>query len=134
MTTVTCVHHAVFCSFLPWVSIGQVADLDAFVEANVTTVADWDANFKMLKVKRRDSEKLPDFQKVDCVTVSLVPFKSSVEDQMQACGGFALMLACLRQDSQVSSCRFYQLCCVCFTCLIFMCECGRTRGLLLLCG
>jgi hypothetical protein len=28
-----------------------VADLDAFVEANVTTVADWDANFKMLKVQ-----------------------------------------------------------------------------------
>jgi hypothetical protein len=36
--------------YVSWVILGQVADLDAFVEANVTTVADWDANFKMLKV------------------------------------------------------------------------------------
>lgn len=72
-------------------SIGQVPDLDAFVEANVTTVADWDANFKMLKVKRRDSEKLPDFQKVDCVNVSLAPFKSSVEDQLQV---IQMLLCC----------------------------------------
>ena len=64
-------------------AIGQIADFDAFVEANVTSVGDWDANFKMLKVKRRDSEKLPDFQKVDCVSVSLAPFKAAVEDQLQ---------------------------------------------------
>ncbi len=37
--------------YVSWVILGQVADLDAFVEANVTTVADWDANFKMLKVQ-----------------------------------------------------------------------------------
>ena len=38
------------CRYLSWVALGQVPDIDAFVEANVTTVADWDANFKMLKV------------------------------------------------------------------------------------
>jgi hypothetical protein len=37
--------------YLSWVALGQVADLDTFVETHVTTVADWDANFKMLKVR-----------------------------------------------------------------------------------
>ena len=68
---------------MSWVALGQVPDIDAFVEANVTTVADWDANFKMLKVRRKESEKLPDFQKVDCVSVSFAPFKAAVEDQLQ---------------------------------------------------
>ncbi len=71
------------CRYLSWVALGQVPDIDAFVEQNVTSVADWDANFKMLKLRRKESEKLPDFQKVDCVSVSFAPFKASVEDQMQ---------------------------------------------------
>jgi hypothetical protein len=75
--------NGVWRSFSSWVLLGQVADMDAFVETNVTTVADWDANFKMLKLRRRESEKLPDFQKVDCITVSFAPFKAAVEDQMQ---------------------------------------------------
>ena len=34
----------------------------------------------MLKQKRKELKKLPDSQKVDCITVNLVPFKSGVED------------------------------------------------------
>ena len=36
-----------------------------------------------LQARRKDSEKLPDFQKVDCVSVSFAPFKAAVEDQLQ---------------------------------------------------
>jgi hypothetical protein len=36
-----------------------------------------------LQTRRKDSEKLPDFQKVDCVSVSFAPFKAAVEDQLQ---------------------------------------------------
>lgn len=34
----------------------------------------------MLKQKRKELKKLPDSQKVDCITVNLVPFKAGVED------------------------------------------------------
>jgi hypothetical protein len=34
----------------------------------------------MLKTKRKELKKLPDSQKVDCITVNLVPFKGGVED------------------------------------------------------
>jgi len=66
-----------------WAVLSSVQDLDAYVEEHVTTVADWDVNFKMLKVKRKEAERLPDFRKVDCVSVSLAPFKASIEGQMQ---------------------------------------------------
>lgn len=66
-----------------WVVLGRVPDLDAYVEANVNTIAQWDANFKQLKLRRKECDKLPDFHKVDCVTVSAAPFRAAVEDQMQ---------------------------------------------------
>jgi len=34
----------------------------------------------MLRQKRRELKKLPDSQKVDCITVNLVPFKGGVDD------------------------------------------------------
>ncbi|CAE7860817.1 DYH1B, partial [Symbiodinium sp. KB8] len=64
------------------VALGKV-DLEKFVATHVTTVADYEVNFKMLKAKRKESEKLPDFYKIDCVTVSATPFRAAVEDHMQ---------------------------------------------------
>jgi dynein heavy chain 2 len=65
-----------------WMVLGAVADLDAFVEEHVKTVEDWDQNFKGLKAKRKDAEKIPDFSKIDCINVSAAPFKSVLEDHM----------------------------------------------------
>ena len=49
--------------------------------------------FKCLKERRKRADKeLPDTQKFDCVTVSLPPFKSALEDLMQRFSD-ALMLA-----------------------------------------
>ena len=47
----------------PWVALGAI-DVDAFVEERVKTVADFDANFRALRERRREAEKLPDFTKV----------------------------------------------------------------------
>jgi hypothetical protein len=43
-------------------------------------VEDWESNFAMLKLKRKELKKLPDQTKVDCITVNLIPFKSGIED------------------------------------------------------
>ena len=65
-----------------WAALSGV-DLEAYVESNVTAVADWDINFKMLKMRRKEAERLPDFTKVDCINVSMVPFKAAIEGLMQ---------------------------------------------------
>lgn len=66
-------------SFREWTVLAMV-DLDVFVEENVQEAADFDLNFKMIKAKKKDCEKLQDFEKVDCIRVSCSPFKSTVED------------------------------------------------------
>lgn len=44
---------------------------------------DWDSNLKTLKAKRKEVEKVPDFVKLDCLTVSFLPFKQGIEQYMQ---------------------------------------------------
>jgi dynein heavy chain 2 len=87
-------------SLADWMVLGMVPDLDAYVEENVTEVSAWDANFKALKVKRKEAEKIADFSKVDCVNVSTAPFKSVLEDHMQRFGD-ALTLS-LRKSVMVN--------------------------------
>ena len=38
-----------------------------------------DAAYKQLKVRRKEAEKLPNYEKVDCVNVSLGPLKAALE-------------------------------------------------------
>ena len=64
---------------MPWTILGTI-DLQAYIEQNFKTVDDWETNFQMLKSKRKELKKLPDSQKVDCITVNLIPFKGGVED------------------------------------------------------
>ncbi len=65
-----------------WVILGQV-DLDQYVEANVVRPDEYVANFKALRAKRKDIERLPDQEKIDCCSVSLLPFKGFLEDLLQ---------------------------------------------------
>jgi dynein heavy chain 2 len=65
-----------------WASLGTV-DIDQFIEANCTTPDEYIANFKTLRIKRKDIDKLPDVEKVDCCTVVLTPFKGFLEDLFQ---------------------------------------------------
>ena len=67
--------------YLPWVRLGQV-DMDRLVETKVVSVDEFLANFKGLRVKRKDIEKLPDVEKIGCITISLIPLKSQLDDLM----------------------------------------------------
>jgi dynein heavy chain 2 len=66
--------------YAKYAQLGSIPDLDVFVEANVTTTDEFSANFKELRVRRKECDKLPDFEKIDCCTVSLMPFKAYLDD------------------------------------------------------
>ena len=74
---------AVVDLYQPWTVLGNIDDLDAYVDTHVTEVPHYDANFRMLKSKKKEAEKLPDFTRIDCVRISLAPFKATLDDQMQ---------------------------------------------------
>ncbi|CAN0042899.1 unnamed protein product [Ascophyllum nodosum] len=65
-----------------WMVLGQ-ADLDGFVDSHVNTTVEFEENFKAIKSKRKEADKLPDVIKIDCITVSLFQFKVCIEDQLQ---------------------------------------------------
>ncbi|XP_065833043.1 cytoplasmic dynein 2 heavy chain 1-like isoform X2 [Oscarella lobularis] len=68
--------------FRDWVILGQI-DLEALVDEQLETVQDWEKNFRELKAKGREAEKLPSSIKVDCVVVSTVPVKATIDDHIQ---------------------------------------------------
>ncbi len=97
---------ALIAKYRPWVAIGlHEGSLDDLVDACATEAADFEANFKVLKAKRKEAEKLPATEKVDCITVNLTrtfpqltpllplqvdcitinlaPSKAAVDDQQQ---------------------------------------------------
>ncbi|KAK3283536.1 hypothetical protein CYMTET_8768 [Cymbomonas tetramitiformis] len=65
-----------------WVALGTV-DLDEFCDQNLDEVADWENNFRMLKLASKDAEKLPTEAKVDCYQVNMMPAKTAVEEQLK---------------------------------------------------
>lgn len=69
-------------NYAPWTVLGSI-DLEALIEQHVKTVKDVENNLKLLKQKRKELEKLQDTQKVHCFEVSLVPLKTTIEDQLQ---------------------------------------------------
>lgn len=80
----------ILAKYQEWTLLGQV-DLDAYVEQHVKTSDEYVANFKMLRTKRKDIDKLPDVEKVDCCSVSLVPFKSFLDDLLLRAGDILLI-------------------------------------------
>ena len=44
--------------FSDWVVLGYM-DMDKLADDNLTIVADWELNIKMIKVKGKEAEKLP---------------------------------------------------------------------------
>ncbi|CAM9184751.1 unnamed protein product, partial [Discosporangium mesarthrocarpum] len=65
-----------------WVVLGMV-DLDSYVDKHVSSAEGYELNYRILRLRRKEAEKLPEAAKVDCVTVSLSPFKATLEDQLQ---------------------------------------------------
>lgn len=76
-------------------------DIDDCVEANMKEVEDWEANFKLVKTRGREVDRLiPSEEKVDCITVNLQEFKSTAEDLLKR---FTDALSnSLRKSAQVS--------------------------------
>jgi dynein heavy chain 2 len=68
--------------FKDWVVLGMV-DVESLVETRLTEVSDWEDNFKSLKAKGREVEKLPSVIKIDCITVSTSPTKTAIDDMIQ---------------------------------------------------
>ncbi|XP_067663541.1 cytoplasmic dynein 2 heavy chain 1-like isoform X1 [Haliotis asinina] len=74
--------YAVMDQFKDWVVLGSL-DLDQFVLDNLVEISDWEKNFKALKTRGRDAEKLPSQIKVDCITVNTTPVKAVIDDHIQ---------------------------------------------------
>ncbi|ESO93665.1 hypothetical protein LOTGIDRAFT_209197 [Lottia gigantea] len=93
---------SVIHQFKDWIILGSL-DLDKFVEDNLTDIHQWEKNFKALKVRGRDAEKLPSQIKVDCITVNTTPVKAVIDDHIQRL--FDALLNSLRRSivSEVGS-------------------------------
>ena len=68
--------------FKEWVVLGMV-DIDALTETKLNQVSHWEENFKAIKAKGRDAEKLPSTIKIDCITVNTMPTKNAIDDLVQ---------------------------------------------------
>uniref|UniRef100_A0A8R1DG42 Cytoplasmic dynein 2 heavy chain 1 n=1 Tax=Caenorhabditis japonica TaxID=281687 RepID=A0A8R1DG42_CAEJA len=65
-----------------WLVISQV-DLEELIEENLKTAADWELQFKILKTKAREAERLPHELKFECILVSTAGVKAAIEDAIQ---------------------------------------------------
>ncbi|XP_057206860.1 cytoplasmic dynein 2 heavy chain 1 isoform X3 [Triplophysa rosa] len=83
--------------FKDWVVLGQV-DVDVLVEKHLHSVQDWERNFKALKAKGKEAERLPSTEKVDCITVNCEPVRMVVDDLIQSL--FDALLSSLRRSIQ----------------------------------
>ena len=68
--------------YKPWVVLGKV-NIETLVEENLKEVVDWEHNFRVLKQKRKEVEKLAESHKVHCFYISTTPLKAAIEDQLQ---------------------------------------------------
>ena len=67
-----------------WVAVGALENLDAFVDEHCDEVADYEANFKALRERRRVAERVPLSVQVDCYLISLAPVRAAIEEQLKA--------------------------------------------------
>ncbi|PNI44695.1 DYNC2H1 isoform 3 [Pan troglodytes] len=80
-----------------WIVIGQV-DMEALVEKHLFTVHDWEKNFKALKIKGKEVERLPSAVKVDCLNINCNPVKTVIDDLIQKL--FDLLVLSLKKSIQ----------------------------------
>ncbi|NXV90779.1 DYHC2 protein, partial [Calonectris borealis] len=68
--------------FKEWIVIGQV-DMEALVKTHLSSKQDWEKNFKALKVRGKEAERLPSTIRIDCLTVNCNPVKTVIDDFIQ---------------------------------------------------
>ena len=69
-------------SYKHWCVLGRV-NIENLVEEKIKTIADFEHNFKTLRQKRKDIERIPDTHKIHCFSISTTPLKSALEDHLQ---------------------------------------------------
>ena len=80
-------------------ALGRV-DIEEFVEKHLKNTSEFEDNFKALKIRGADIEKLPGQIKIDCIVVNVNPFKLSCEDLLQQLQD--ALTHCLRSRCQQS--------------------------------
>ncbi len=69
--------------YMPWVALASI-EINDFIEENLTDVEDYEANFRILKARGRDVDKLSDVEKVDCINVDTSGVKAAAEELLKA--------------------------------------------------
>ncbi|XP_075448514.1 cytoplasmic dynein 2 heavy chain 1 isoform X2 [Ascaphus truei] len=90
---------AVIDRFKEWVVIGQV-DVEVLMDKYLSNVHDWEKNFKALKVRGKEAERLPSTIKVDCLTINCNPVKTVIDDLIQKL--FDSLLISLKKSIQAN--------------------------------
>lgn len=70
-------------SFSPWMVIGAMPERVQELVEGLTEPKDFDMNFRSLKAKRKEMDKIPDTIKIDCITISTVVLKSVIEEHLE---------------------------------------------------
>jgi dynein heavy chain 2 len=70
-------------SFSPWMVVGLLSERMSELVDELQEPRQWDLNFKCLKAKRKDMDKIPDTIKIDCLTISTVVLKSVIEEHLE---------------------------------------------------
>ncbi|CAE8588828.1 unnamed protein product [Polarella glacialis] len=86
-------------SFSPWLVVGLMPERVQELVDELNDPKDWDLNFKAVKAKRKDLDKIPDTIKIDCFTLSTVVLKSVVEDQLERLSD-ALIISLRRKGAE----------------------------------
>ncbi|XP_051482944.1 cytoplasmic dynein 2 heavy chain 1 isoform X1 [Apus apus] len=87
--------------FKEWIVIGQV-DIETLVETHLSSKQDWEKNFKALKVRGKEAERLPSTIKIDCLTVNCNPVKTVIDDLIQKL--YDVLVISLRKSIQAHLC------------------------------
>jgi|Transcript_32459 hypothetical protein len=66
-----------------WCVLCSVLEIDVLTEKTCESPSSYEINFKALRNLRLEADKLPDFIQVDCIRISLLPLKSSLEKHFQ---------------------------------------------------
>jgi dynein heavy chain 2 len=68
-----------YSSFL-WINNKIKGNMMEYILANIKSSDDYVANFKEIKARKKEIDKITDIEKIDCVAVSLVPLKAYLDE------------------------------------------------------
>jgi dynein heavy chain 2 len=66
-----------------WIKPSECNNLESYFAANINDINDYIKQFKGLKLKRKDIDKILDNEKIECFNINLLTFKTYLEDLLQ---------------------------------------------------